>query len=37
LFYEHQIALYESMIDFLENDCGTMSLQAKVAAGADSN
>ncbi|MEO1201860.1 MAG: prolyl oligopeptidase family serine peptidase [Pseudomonadota bacterium] len=22
LFYEHQIELYESMIDFLQNDCG---------------
>jgi len=31
LFYDHQITLYESMIDFLTNDCGTMSteLQAK--------
>jgi dipeptidyl aminopeptidase/acylaminoacyl peptidase len=35
LFFDHQIELYESMIDFLENDCGTMSLQAKVAAEAD--
>ena len=31
LFFNHQIALYESMIDFLENDCGRMSLQAKVS------
>lgn len=22
LFYEHQIALYEGLIDFLQNDCG---------------
>ena len=22
LFYRHQIALYETMIDFLKNDCG---------------
>ena len=22
LFYEHQIKLYESIIDFLKNDCG---------------
>ena len=36
LFYNHQIELYTSMIDFLENDCGTMSLQAKVAADTDS-
>jgi hypothetical protein len=35
LFFRHQIELFESMIDFLENDCGTMSLQAKVAAEAD--
>jgi len=35
LFFNHQIKLYESMIDFLENDCGTMSLQAKVAVEAD--
>ena len=32
LYYEHQIELYTSMIDFLQNDCGTMSLpmQARV-------
>ncbi|MGB5336349.1 MAG: prolyl oligopeptidase family serine peptidase [Woeseiaceae bacterium] len=29
LFYRHQIALYEAMIDFLENDCGQVSMQAK--------
>ncbi|MGB5721201.1 MAG: prolyl oligopeptidase family serine peptidase [Woeseiaceae bacterium] len=29
LFYRHQIALYETMIDFLENDCGGASLRAK--------
>jgi dipeptidyl aminopeptidase/acylaminoacyl peptidase len=27
LWYEHQIELYESIIDFLENDCGQMSLR----------
>lgn len=31
LFYNHQIDLYTSMIDFLENDCGQMSLQAQAA------
>lgn len=31
LFYRHQIAMYETMIDFLENDCGQVSLQAKAA------
>jgi dipeptidyl aminopeptidase/acylaminoacyl peptidase len=30
LFYRHQIALYESIIDFLNNDCGNVSLQASV-------
>jgi len=25
LFFEHQIKLYESMIDFLNNDCGNMN------------
>ncbi|MGB5256524.1 MAG: prolyl oligopeptidase family serine peptidase, partial [Woeseiaceae bacterium] len=29
LFYRHQIALYEAMIDFLENDCGQVSMHAK--------
>lgn len=29
--YDHQRSIYTSMIDFLENDCGTMSLQAKVS------
>lgn len=28
LFFNHQITLYESMIDFLKNDCGKVSLQA---------
>lgn len=28
LFYEHQSALYESMIDFLANDCGQGGLRA---------
>jgi len=32
LFYEHQIVLYESMIDFLANDCGMKGdLQASAA------
>ena len=31
LFYHHQSALYETMIDFLENDCGQVSMQAKVS------
>ena len=25
LFYHHKISLYETMLDFLENDCGSMS------------
>jgi len=25
LFYHHKIALYETMLDFFENDCGSMS------------
>ena len=28
LFYHHQIELFTSMIDYLENDCGNMSLRA---------
>jgi len=32
LFFEHQIELYTSMIDFLENDCGRMSLRAQAKA-----
>ena len=31
LFFNHQDDLYTSMIEFLENDCGQMSLQAKVS------
>ncbi len=31
LFYHHQIELYETIIDFLENDCGQVSMQAKMA------
>ncbi len=31
LFFRHQIELYESLIDFLANDCGHMSLQAKTS------
>ena len=32
LFYEHQSDLYTTMIDFLENDCGQMSLRAQAKA-----
>jgi dipeptidyl aminopeptidase/acylaminoacyl peptidase len=32
LFYEHQHDLFTSMIDFLENDCGQMSLRAQAKA-----
>lgn len=32
LFYHHQLALYESMIGFLENDCGQVSLHAATAS-----
>ena len=32
LFYEHQIMLYESMIDFLNNDCGNISRKNLTAA-----
>ena len=32
LFYEHQHDLYTTMIDFLENDCGQMSLRAQAKA-----
>ena len=32
LFYEHQHDLYTAMIDFLENDCGQMSLRAQAKA-----
>ena len=32
LFYNHQILLYQSMIDFLENDCGNMSQRPLTAA-----
>ena len=32
LYYEHQIELYTSMIDFLQNDCGTMSLPMQARA-----
>lgn len=31
LFYGHQIKLYESIIDFLKNDCGPGGLQARIA------
>ena len=27
LFYHHKIALYETMLDFFENDCGSMSIR----------
>jgi len=32
LFYNHQIELYESMIDFLNNDCGNISQKALTAS-----
>ena len=32
LFYRHQIELYESIIDFLQNDCGTMNAVPASAA-----
>lgn len=32
LFYNHQIKLYESMIDFLENDCGKLSKRGLTAS-----
>jgi hypothetical protein len=32
LFYDHQILLYESIIDFLQNDCGTMSTKLQANA-----
>ncbi len=32
LFYNHQHDLYTAMIDFLENDCGQMSLRAQAKA-----
>ena len=32
LFYNHQIDLYEAMINFLDNDCGSLSMQANVAS-----
>ena len=32
LFYEHQITLYESMIDFLDNDCGKMNTRTETVA-----
>jgi dipeptidyl aminopeptidase/acylaminoacyl peptidase len=31
LFFNHQYDLYTSMIEFLENDCGQMSLQAQAS------
>ena len=31
LWYEHQIELYESIIDFLQNDCGNVSAGLQVA------
>ncbi|MBT8066218.1 MAG: S9 family peptidase [Gammaproteobacteria bacterium] len=29
LFFHHQIELYETMIDYLNNECGQVSMQAK--------
>jgi dipeptidyl aminopeptidase/acylaminoacyl peptidase len=31
LFFHHQIELYETMIDYLNNECGQVSMQAKAA------
>ncbi len=31
LFYHHKIALYETMLDFFENDCGSMSTDNSLA------
>ncbi|MEM7432449.1 MAG: prolyl oligopeptidase family serine peptidase [Pseudomonadota bacterium] len=31
LFYNHQIELYESMIDFLDNDCGNISKELQAS------
>ena len=31
LFYHHKIALYETMLDFFENDCGSMSTENSLA------
>jgi hypothetical protein len=35
LFFEHQIKLYESMIDFLANDCGPNGLADDLSASND--
>jgi dipeptidyl aminopeptidase/acylaminoacyl peptidase len=32
LFYDHQILLFESMIDFLQNECGMMSTEMRASA-----
>jgi len=34
LFYDHQLKLYESMIDFLHNDCGMATEQSGLQASA---
>ncbi len=34
LFFNHQITLYETMIDYLKNDCGQVSLQASAVSDA---
>ncbi|MGB5721200.1 MAG: prolyl oligopeptidase family serine peptidase, partial [Woeseiaceae bacterium] len=34
LFFNHQITLYETMIDYLKNDCGQVSLHASAASDA---
>ena len=33
LYYDHQIKLYESIIDFLNNDCGNISAELQASAG----
>ncbi len=35
LFFDHQLTLYESMIDFLDNDCGSMSAAVQAASIGD--
>ena len=35
LYYEHQIELYTSIVDFLQNECGSMSVGEAQASNAD--
>ena len=32
LFYDHQMLLYESIVDFLNNECGNMSAELQASA-----